>query len=73
MARTAGWFPTCVGLQDGVHHCLDLLVRLTRRSGLGTLFSSKWAYELPFLLWKDRTQGPYTPLFGNLNGARMFT
>ena len=47
------WFPTQVRLQDGLHGCLDSLVRLTRRLALGTTYSSRWGYKLASLPWQD--------------------
>lgn len=49
--RTAGLVRYQVGLQDRLCICLDSLVRLTRWSGLGTIFSNWWNYELASLPW----------------------
>ena len=46
-------------LWDGLYGCLDTLVRLTRWSGLGTTFSSRWGFELASL-----------PLQGSRTGHR---
>lgn len=37
---------------------LNSLVRLTRWLVLGTIFSSRWDYELAFLSWKGGRPGP---------------
>ena len=45
------WFPTQMRVQNGIYDCLSSL------SGLGTIFCSRWDYELASLLWQGSRPG----------------
>ena len=51
------WFSNQVRLWDGLCGCLDSLIRLTRWSELGTMFSSKREDELAALPWQGSRPG----------------
>lgn len=67
-------FPAKVQLYDGLHSCLDLLVRLPRQSGL--LLSSEIGYELDSLLGQGSRMGPKASMaccLGDPNQAALCT
>lgn len=52
------WFPTEMGLQDGLCVYLGFLVRPTRWLETGTIFSNKWGFELSSLHGGAAEPGP---------------
>ena len=59
------WFAAQVRLRGGLCSYLDqALVRLTRWSGLGTILSSRWSYELASLAWWGSRTGPMALCLG---------
>lgn len=59
LGKSAGLTPCPeASLWEGLYSCLDSLIRLTGRSGLGTTFSGREGYELAFLTWWGSRMGP---------------
>lgn len=52
------WFLAQAWLEDGLHSCLDSLIRLPSWADLDTVLSSRWGYELDSLPGKGGGIGP---------------